>query len=242
MNSMNIAIILGAGNSIRMGGKINKVFLKIAGKPLIYWTIRAFEKHKLISGIISVVKKKEFAQMREIVKKYGFSKVIFVVEGGKMRQDSAYQGLKAVENLGSLDVVIFHNGVNPLVSREEITKVIAAAKKHGAALVAQPVKDTVKQAKTSLFVEKTLDREKLWLAQTPQAIKYKLAKTVLGIAKKQGFYGTDDVSLIERLGKRVKIIPASWQNIKITTKEDLIFAEKLLKDNKNFRNVSRETF
>ncbi len=252
---MNIAIILGAGNSIRIGGKTNKVFLKIAGKPLIYWTIRTFEKHKLVSGIISVVKKKEFAQMRKIVKDYSFSKIIFIVKGGKMRQDSAYQGLKAIENVSretfvgvdpcvypnsiqrlkikKSDIVLFHNAANPLVSQEEITKVIAAAKKHGAALVAQPVKDTVKQINNGLFVKKTLDRRKLWLAQTPQAIKYELAKTAFGIAKKQGFYGTDDVSLVERLGKRVKIIPASWQNIKVTTKEDLVFAEKWLKS-KNF--------
>lgn len=258
---MNIAIILGAGNSIRMRGKTNKVFLKIAGKPLIYWTIRAFQKHKMISGIISVVKKKEFAQMRGIVKKNGFSKVIFIVEGGKMRQDSAYQGLKAIEDVspGSCrvsretfcgernptisgsrmfhvkhsDIVLFHNAANPLVSHEEITEVIAAAKKHGAALAAQPVKDTVKQINNSLFVGKTLDREKLWLAQTPQAIKYKLAKIAFEKAKKQGFYGTDDVSLVERLGKPVKIVPGSWRNIKVTTREDLNFVKNWVKNDKN---------
>lgn len=228
---MNIAIILAAGESIRMGGKINKVFLKITGKPLIYWTIRAFEKHKLISGIILVAKKRDFAKMAKIVKKHRFSKVISIVKDGKMRQDSAYQGLKAVERLDNLpNIVIFHNGANPLVSQEEITKVIAAARKHGAVLVAQPAKDTVKQANSSLFVEKTLKREKLWLAQTPQAMKYNLAKTAFEKAKKQGFYGTDDVSLVERLKKQVKIVPGSWQNIKVTTREDLLFAEKWLKD------------
>lgn len=248
---MNIAIILGAGNSIRIGGKTNKVFLKIAGKPLIYWTIQAFQRHKLVSGIISVVKKKEFTQMKEIVKKYGFSKVISIVEGGKMRQDSAYQGLKAIKMFypepnrksGSgfhvkhqgPDIVIFHNGANPLVSSGEINEVISAVKKCRAALVAQPVKDTVKQINSGLFVGRTLNREKLWLAQTPQAIKYELAKIAFDKAKKQGFYGTDDVSLVERLKKPVKIVPASWQNIKITTREDLVFAEKWLKNTKNFK-------
>ncbi len=231
-NGVNIAIILAAGESMRMGGKINKVFLKITGKPLIYWTIKAFEKHKLISGIILVAKKRDFDQMTKIVKKYRFSRVISVVEGGKMRQDSAYQGLKAIENLDSAEIVLFHNGVNPLVSSAEITRVIVAAKKYSTALVAQPVRDTVKQINNGLFVKKTLDRRKLWLAQTPQAIKYELAKTAFKKAKKQGFYGTDDVSLVERLGKRVKIVPASWQNIKVTTKEDLNFVKNWVKNNR----------
>ena len=151
-----------------------------------------------------------------------------------MRQDSAYNGLKDIDVSRETSIILFHNAANPLVSQEDITKVIAVAKKHGAALVAQPVKDTVKQVKSGLFIGKTLDREKLWLAQTPQAIEYQLAKIAFKKAKKQGFYSTDDVSLVERLGKRVKIVPASWQNIKVTTKEDFNFIKSWLENNKNF--------
>jgi len=136
------------------------------------------------------------------------------------------------EKLGaeSKDLVLFHNGANPLVSQEEISEVIKAAKQYGAALVGQPAKDTIKKASKSGLLLKTIDRRSIFLAQTPQAIKYDLAKKSFERAETRKFQGTDDVSLVEQLGKRVKIIPCSYRNIKVTTKDDLRVIETFLKN------------
>lgn len=228
---MNFAIILAAGDSERMRG-IDKIFYQIEGKPLIFYTILAFEKHLQIKKIILVVKKTDFKRFFSLVKKYKFKKIAAVARGGKRRQDSAFNGLKMSGNLGakSGDLILFHNGCNPLVSQNEITNVIKMTKKYKAALVGQPAKDTIKEVDKNGFLVKTVDRKKIFLAQTPQAIEYNLAKEAFKKAKLKNFYGTDDVSLIEKLGKQVKVISCSYKNIKATTKEDLEILKALLKN------------
>ena len=228
---MNFAIILAAGDSERME-RINKIFYQIEGKPLIFYTILAFEKHLQIKKIILVVKKTDFKRFFFLVKKYKFKKIAAVVKGGKRRQDSAFNGLKMSGNLGakSGDLILFHNGCNPLVSQNEITNVIKMTKKYKAALVGQPAKDTIKEIDKNGFLVKTVDRKKIFLAQTPQAIEYNLAKEAFKKAKLKNFYGTDDVSLIEKLGKQVKAISCSYKNIKATNKEDLEILKTLLKN------------
>jgi len=227
---MSFAIILAAGNSERMKG-IDKIFYQVKRKPLIFYTILALEKHLQIKKIILVIKKADLKKFFFLVKKYKFKKIQAMVKGGKIRQDSAFNGLKMAEILGakSGDLILFHNGCNPLVSQKEISKVLKAAKEYGAALVGQPAKDTIKEINKKGFVTKTIDRKNIFLAQTPQVIEYSLAKKTFEGAKKEKFKGTDDVSLVERLGKRVKIVPCSYKNIKITTREDLktvkIFSE-----------------
>lgn len=226
---MTIAIILAAGDSERMR-RINKIFYRIKGKPLIFYTIEAFEKHPQVDGIILLAKASNSKKFFSLIKKYGFKKIKLVAKGGKKRQDSAFNGLKAAEKLGakSGDLILFHNGANPLVSQNEITNVIRAAKKYKVALVAQPTRDTIKERDKNGFVVRTIGREKIFLAQTPQVIEYTLAKRAFEEAFAEKFYGTDDVSLVEKLGVKPKIVPASSKNIKVTYPEDLKFVESQL--------------
>jgi len=226
---MNFTIMLAAGDSERMEG-INKIFYRIGKKPLIFYTIKAFEKHPLVGGIILVAREWDSKKFFILIKKYRLKKIKLIVKGGKERQDSAFNGLKAAEKLGvkSGDLILFHNGANPLVSQDEITNVIRAAKKFRAALVGQSAKDTIKEVNKNGIVTRTIDRKKIFLAQTPQVIEYKLAKRAFEKARREKFYGTDDVSLVERLGIKPKIVPAGSRNIKVTYSEDLKFVENLL--------------
>ena len=222
---MAIAILLAAG-SHRRTGKINKLFYKIKGKPLIFYTISAFEKSREIEKIILVTKKSVLKKLSCMVEKYKFKKVPIIIEGGKTRQESSFKAQETAENfLGAKanDIILFHNGCNPLVSKKEIQQVIMAAKKHGAAIVAQKAKDTIKKADKNKFILETIPRENIYLAQTPQAIKFDIVKRAFKKAKKENFNGTDDASLVERLGIKIKIIEAGWKNIKVTVPEDFKF-------------------
>ena len=227
---MNFVVILAAGDSERMRG-INKIFYKVRNKPLIFYTISIFENHPKINKIVLVTKKTDRKKFFDLIKRYEFKKVSRIIEGGKIRQDSAFNGLKAAEKLGakSGDLVLVHNGANPLVSQNEITNVIRAAKKYKAALVGQAARDTIKEVTKERFVIRTIDRKKIFLAQTPQVIEYELAKRAFEKAHREKFYGTDDVSLVERLGVKPKIVQAGSKNIKVTYPEDLKFVENQLK-------------
>lgn len=227
---MKIAVILASGKSKRMRG-IDKIFYSVKKKPLVLFPILTFEKHPQIQKIILVAEKSNFKKFLSLAKKYRLKKLAMIVEGGKERQDSSFRGLKAAEKLGAKtgDLILFHNGANPLVSQKEISQVIKAAKRYGAALVGQLSRDTVKETDKKGFLVKTIDRKKIFLAQTPQAIEYQLAKKAFKKAVLENFYGTDDVSLVERLKKKVKAVPASSRNIKITYPEDLESARCFLK-------------
>lgn len=227
---MNIVIILAAGDGSRMK-KINKIFYLIKGNPLIFYTISIFDKYPQIKKIIIVIRKSDFKKFSNLIKKYRFKKITAVVEGGKSRQESAFRGLKEAEKSGakSGDIILFQNGCNPLVSEKEIFKIIKETKKNKAAVLAQPARDTIKKADRNKFVEKTIPRESIYLAQTPQAMEFNLAKRAFEKAFTDNFRGTDDVMLTERLGKKVKIVPTNFKNIKITYPEDLDFMKNLLK-------------
>lgn len=227
---MNFALILAAGKSQRTKG-IDKIFYQIKKKPLIFYTILAFEKHPQIKKIILVVKKTDFKRFFSLIEKYKFKKITAVVRGGKTRQDSAFNGLKMAGILGakSGDLILFHNSCNPLVSQNEITNVIKAAKIYKAALVGQPARDTIKEVAKDRLIIRTVDRKKIFLAQTPQMIEYDLAKKAFEKAFRENFYGTDDVALVERLGMKPKIVLADSKNIKVTYPEDLKFVEGQLK-------------
>lgn len=231
---MNIAIILAAGKSRRMRG-VNKIFYRVKRRPLIFYTIKIFERHPQIQKIILAAKGGDFKKLAKLVKKYRLKKISEIIKGGKERQDSAFNGLKAAGKLGAKagDLILLHNGANPLVSLKEISRVIRAAKKYGAALLGQPAKDTLKEANKSGVILKTISRKNIYLAQTPQVIEYELAKEVFNKAAKEGFRGTDDVSLVERVGKPVKIIPCSYENIKVTTKDDLKIIESFIGSRKS---------
>lgn len=235
---MNFAIIVAAGKSNRMKKNVNKIFLPLLNKPMIYHTIKNFQNCDLIDRIVVVTQKNDIKKINEIKEKYELGKMKNVVEGGKERQDSAYNGLISIKNAKNDDIVVVHNGSNPLINEDEITNCINAAKKHGAAVAGFQLKDTIKKIKSD-FVENTIDRKDIYQIQTPQAIKYGLFVEAFRNAKNKNLKVTDDVSLVEALGKKVKIVPCSYENIKITTEDDLKIAEGILMRrgniNANFR-------
>jgi len=231
---MNIALIVAAGKGRRMKAKSNKVFLKLGKYPMIYYTLRSFQQHRAISQIIVLTSRRDLKEMQKLINRYQFSKVIAVIIGGQERQDTVYEGLKYLQLAGtkSNDLILVHNGGNCLVGASEIAASIKMGKKYGAAVCAQPVKDTIKKISSRGLVRETLNRKELWAMQTPQTIKFSLALRAFTKAYQDGFYGTDDVSLVERLGKRVKIVPCSEKNIKITYPIDLLVAKILIKSHK----------
>jgi len=225
---MNHAIIVGAGKGERMQSKVNKILLSLEEKPILCHTIKKFEDSELIDNIILVINKDDEQEIKNLIKRYNL-KIKNIVFGGEKRQDSVYNGINAIENADNEDIILIHNAANPFVDKKTIKEVIKETKTHGAAVAAIKAKDTIKKVDEDNFVIETLERKKLWQMQTPQAMKYDLAVKAFEQAYKDSFYATDDVALIERLGEKVKIVETNKENIKITTPEDLIAAEKITK-------------
>ncbi|MBI3755439.1 MAG: 2-C-methyl-D-erythritol 4-phosphate cytidylyltransferase, partial [Deltaproteobacteria bacterium] len=202
-----LAIITAAGKGKRMGSVIKKPYLILDGKPLLAHAIMPFEQSKAINGVIIVTAKgDEGFCLKNIVKRFGFKKVLKVIRGGKQRQDSVMSGIMAAGN--GWDMVVVHDGVRPFVAKEAIEKVVKSAAQYGAATLAVPVKDTIKQVSCG-FVKKTLPRDELWAIQTPQAFGFHTLKKAHVLAKKQGFIGTDDSILVERHGCKVAVVTGS---------------------------------
>ncbi len=222
-------IIAAAGMSTRMGSRINKQFIAIDGKPILAHTIDKFEKCRYIDEIILVAKEEEIEYCRkEIVKKYKFNKVANIIRGGKERQDSVYNGLLALDE--KTDIVLTHDGARPFVKIENIEDGIKGTIDHGACVIGVPVTDTIKVVCENKTIDSTPQRSLLWAAQTPQCFfKHVLIKGYKN-AIADGFVGTDDSSIVERIGYDVKMIMGSYENIKITTPEDIILAESFFKD------------
>ena len=223
---MNTAIIVAGGKGKRMHKRINKIFLLLNKEPIIFHTLNTFQNCKNIDKIILVIRPEDKNKFQSIIKSNKFNKVEKVVDGGIERQDSVYNGIKAIDKAGNEDIILIHNAVNPFVDEATINNCISATKKYGAAVVGFPAKDTIKVVDEG-FVRQTIDRKLLWQVQTPQAMKYFLAKNAFERAYKEKFYGTDDVSLVERLGGSVKIVYCPRENIKITDPYDLAYANKL---------------
>ena len=221
------AIIVAAGSSERMGLETAKPFLKLGGKPILVHTIEKFEGCAGVDEIILVVKHGDKELARKLVSDFRFEKVIAITEGGARRQDSVYEGLR---KLGGRDIrfVLVHDGVRPFVTSEKIRELIVACRDYKAAILAVPPKDTIKKSNTVPFVQETLDRTRLWAAQTPQAFAIDVLTKAYDRARRENFTATDDASLVERLGVKVRIIEGSYENIKITTPEDLQLAELIL--------------
>ncbi len=222
---MNSVIIVAGGSGSRMNMNINKQFIKINEKEVIAHTIDKFYKNEYIDEIILVVKEDEIDYFKEnIIKKYGY-KNIKIALGGKERQDSVYNGLKIVDK--NCDMVLVHDGARPFVSKEIIKKAVTETKK--ASVIGVRVKDTIKVVNNNEIIS-TPNRNTLWAIQTPQTFKYDLLKIAYKKAYEENFYGTDDSSLVENLGEKVNIIEGSYENIKITTKEDLNMAYQIIKE------------
>lgn len=221
-------IIAAAGMSNRMGSKINKQFLLIDNKPILAHSIEAFNRLKFIDEIIVVSKEEEVDYCRkEIVYKYGFNKVSRIIKGGKERQDSVYNGILALDK--KTDIVLTHDGARPFIRKEAIIKGIQGAIEYGACVIGVPLKDTIKVIEDNDIVHHTPNRSLLWAAQTPQCFQIDLLKEGYEYAISEGIVGTDDSSLVEKKGYPVKMLMGNYDNIKITTPEDLVIAESFLK-------------
>lgn len=221
------ALILGAGQGKRMGGRVSKQFLEVEGRPLLAYTLDKFQQHSLIEEIIVVTGEEQIAYCRQkIINRYNFSKVTKIVSGGKERQDSVYQGLLALSE--DTEWVVVHDGVRPLISLSVITDVLRAAFEKGAAIVGVPAKDTIKVVKDDFMVQETPPRKALWQIQTPQVFKKEVLVKAYQDAQTTGWVGTDDASLVERLGVPVFVVQGDYENLKITTPEDLVYFREML--------------
>lgn len=226
---MNSVVIVSAGRGSRMKADINKQFLKLKGKEVIAHTIDKFYNNKNIDEIVVVVKEDEADFFRRnIIDKYGY-KNIKIAFGGKERQDSVFNGLKAVNE--RCDIVLIHDGARPFVTDEIIKNSIECAKKNKCVIVGVPVKDTIKIINKDNEVCDTPNRSTLWSIQTPQVFEYSSIIKAHQRAKEENYYGTDDSMLMEYFGYNVKVVEGSYNNIKITTPEDLKIGEEILKEN-----------
>jgi 2-C-methyl-D-erythritol 4-phosphate cytidylyltransferase len=214
------AIIAAAGDSQRMGG-VDKLFAPIAGRPVLARVIDTFEKCKAIDQIIVVVSSKNIEKCRRLVVSEGWSKVTGVCPGGKQRQDSVAEGLKRLKYAAW---VVIHDGARPLVTIDLIEKGLEVARETGASAAALPVTDTIKVAGADGIVRQTLPRQNLRAVQTPQVFRIDVIQNVYWHAFSEA---TDDASLVEKAGYKVKLYPGSYDNIKITTPADLAMAGAL---------------
>lgn len=205
---------------------VNKPFLLLQGMPVIVHTLQVFDSCNEVGEIILVCAEGEKTIFEDLLFRHEIKKVTRIVSGGAERQDSVFNGLQAVA--ADTGIVLVHDGARPLVDAAIIQNVIAAAENCGAAIAAVSVKDTVKTVDDGGLVVETLDRSRLYQAQTPQGFRYDVIMKAYEQARAAGFLGTDDAMLVERMGVRVQVAPGAYENIKITTAEDLILAEAFL--------------
>ncbi len=219
------AIVVAAGKGLRLKSKIPKPLVNINNKPAIIYSLQVLSREPRIKEIIIAANLANIKDIQKVVKKYKISKVKKIILGGARRQDSVFNGLR----LAGGDIVLIHDAARPFIERKIVSSAIAQAQKTGAAIVGVPVKATVKAVGSSqgLVVRATLDRSRLWEIQTPQVFKKEL---LLAAYRKFGNTKvTDDASLVEKLGQKVRIVLGEYKNIKVTTPEDLILAEAIAK-------------
>lgn len=223
------AIVLAAGQGKRMGSKVQKQYLLLEDKPVLYYTLQSFEECPLIQEIVLVTGKEEITYCQEeIVQKYGFSKVQKIVAGGKERYHSVYEGLRAAEGAG---YVLIHDGARPFADGEIIRRICENVEIYDACVAGMPVKDTIKIADEAGFAAQTPDRRMVWQIQTPQAFSYELIRNAYDrLMEEQPDGITDDAMVVETMTEhKVKFVEGSYYNIKITTPEDLDIAQLFLK-------------
>lgn len=232
---MNIVIVAAGGNGKRMQAKENKIFLSLLDQPIIYHTLTILEKIGCIDKVYISARPEDTSRLKEIIKKGNFKKVAGLIESNGSRQKSTWKVLKTLKTNGlrNTDFVGVHNAVNPLVNTEEIEAVFLEAQKYGAALLMVPARDTVKIVDSENFVKITPLRKDVWNAQTPQVGRFDWLFEAHQKADLENFEGTDDAMLMERLGKKVKVVSCSPENFKITFPFDLSLASEILKRRQN---------
>ena len=214
-----------AGSGQRMGAGYNKLFLKLDDKPILIHTLEVFEGDPTCDGVILAVKPDERMQIQSMLEQFAITKVVAMVDGGGERQDSVAACMEAHDKGG---IVLVHDAARPFIRRTIITELVKEADEHGAAIVGVRAKDTMKYAQDGV-VEETVNRGRLWIIQTPQAFRYALLKEASDEAQAQSFLGTDESMLVERFGWPVRIVEGTYDNVKMTTQEDLLLGEVLLK-------------
>ncbi|MBS3982189.1 MAG: 2-C-methyl-D-erythritol 4-phosphate cytidylyltransferase [Dethiobacter sp.] len=225
---MGAAVIVpAAGRGLRVGKNINKQYLHLCGKPLLAHTLGACLASQLFSAIIVAVTPGEEALFhRDVLLPWLPQDKITLVTGGKERQDSVYNGLQALS--ADTDLVCIHDGARPLVRPSSFCSCLGKAEEHGAAITAVPVKDTIKTVRANQVIS-TPQRETLWAVQTPQAFRFDLLVDVHRLAQSENYYATDDAALLEHYGHVVWVVVGDYENIKVTTPEDLLVAEALIR-------------
>ncbi|MEC0243906.1 2-C-methyl-D-erythritol 4-phosphate cytidylyltransferase [Paenibacillus dokdonensis] len=218
-------VVVSAGRGTRMGTRESKQYLLLKDKPIIMHTLDVFERMPLVQEIVLVTGAEDIDRCTGWIKEYGLSKVVKVISGGSERQQSVYKGLLEI----GTEWVMVHDGVRPFIEPEHVEACFRKAQLSGAAVLAVKVKDTIKQVSESGTIEATPDRRSLWAIHTPQAFRLSALKKAHEQAEADGFIGTDDSMLVERMGIPVAVVESSYTNIKITTPEDLEYAEFMLK-------------
>lgn len=232
------AVIVAGGSSTRMGGGISKQFLEIDGIPVIVHTLLAFERTPEIDEIIVVAKENEIEQYKGFKSTYGITKLKRAVVGGQTRQQSAEKGFLAIS--GKSGYVAIHDGARCLITPEEISAVCQAAYSCDAATAATRATDTIKLATENGFIEKTVDRNAVWHAQTPQMFNADLYRAALAVGERDGVKVTDDCSLVEHIEHPIKLVECSKNNIKITTADDIPHAAAIIKKRKKLKKEAEE--
>ncbi|MCH4827816.1 MAG: 2-C-methyl-D-erythritol 4-phosphate cytidylyltransferase [Planococcus sp. (in: firmicutes)] len=222
---MNYTVVLpAAGSGKRMKADKNKLLLELFGKPIFLYTLEVFQQDPNCDAIWLAVKEQERELIEGYVKRYNLTKVQGYATGGTERQDSVRACLEAIPPCG---VVLVHDAARPFIDKEVIVNLVETAHTSGAAIAAVPVKDTIKKAENGIISE-TVDRDQLWMIQTPQAFRYSLILEAAQKAHKDGFMGTDEAMLVERLHYPVAIVESTYENIKMTTPDDLIYGRAIL--------------
>ncbi len=224
---MNAAILVAAGKGSRMGPKVDKLFLEVAGRPVVAHTWRRFNDAKCIGEIVLVVRKGMQPAFEKLAAKFKFQKPFRIVVGGAERQDSVWNGLEALS--AKTEIVAIHDAARPCTSEELIAATIKRAEETGAAVAAQPVTDTIKESADGRLVQRTLDRSRLWSVQTPQTFRVEVIRRALMEARQRKLVFTDDTAACELIGQPVRLVSRVAPNPKVTVPGDLPFVESLLR-------------
>jgi 2-C-methyl-D-erythritol 4-phosphate cytidylyltransferase len=225
---MTSAIIVAAGKGTRMGPNVDKLFLELNGCPVVAHTWRRFDESRDIAEIIVVVRDSMQDAFAALARKYGLNKKFQLIPGGKERQDSVWNGLEALSP--DSRIVAIQDAARPCTSDALIRATIEAARETGAAVAAQPVTDTIKESSDGTFIQRTVDRSRLWAVQTPQTFRVEVIRRALSEVRRQGLPVTDDTAACELIGQPVKVVLSPDPNPKVTRPEDLAYIELLLRN------------